>query len=115
MSAIPRTTLMQVAERAGVSPTTASLVLGGKASKHRISEETYRRVQQAAQELDYSPNLLVRSIQRGRTHVLSFFNAFRQRSTNDLYMDRLSAAIERAAGRRGYDILIHCDFNRSAE
>ena len=115
MKSQSRTTLIQVAERAGVSPTTASLVLCGKASKHRISEETLDRVQRAAQELDYAPNLLVRSMQRGRTHILSFFNGFRYRDTNDLYMDQLSAAIERAAGKRGYDILVHCDFERTAE
>lgn len=110
-----RTTLDEVAKRAGVSRTTASLVLSGKAVAHRISEETHRRVKEAAQELDYSPNLLVRSLQRGRTHVLSFFNAFRLRTTNDLYMDRLSTAIERAAGKLGYDVLVHCDFSRPPE
>ncbi|HZT41033.1 MAG TPA: LacI family DNA-binding transcriptional regulator [Chthonomonadaceae bacterium] len=110
-----RTTLNQVAERAGVSLATASLVLGGKASQHRISEETYRRVKQAAEDLDYVPNLLVRSMQRGRTHVLSFFNAFRHRGVNDIYMDQLSTAIELAAGRYGYDVLVHCDFSRSPQ
>lgn len=110
-----RTTLDEVAKRAGVSRTTASLVLSGKATAHRISEETYRRVKQAAQELDYSPNLLVRSLQRGRTHVISFFNAFRLRTVDDLYMDRLSTAIERAAGKLGYDVLVHCDFSRPPE
>lgn len=110
-----RTTLSEVAKRAGVSRTTASLVLSGKASGHRISEETRRRVKEVAQELDYSPNLLVRSLQRGRTHVLSFFNAFRLRTVNDLYMDRLSTAIERAAGKLGYDVLVHCDFSRPPE
>ncbi|MCS6949678.1 MAG: LacI family DNA-binding transcriptional regulator [Armatimonadota bacterium] len=110
-----RSTLDEVARRAGVSRTTASLVLSGKATTHRISEETYRRVQEAAQALDYSPNLLVRSLQRGRTHVLSFFNAFRLRAVNDLYMDRLSTAVERAAGKLGYDVLVHCDFSRPPE
>ncbi|MGQ9879755.1 MAG: LacI family DNA-binding transcriptional regulator [Armatimonadota bacterium] len=110
-----RTTLSEVAKRAGVSRTTASLVLTGKASRHRISEETRQRVKKAAQELDYSPNLLVRSLQRGRTQVLSFFNAFRLRSVNDLYMDRLSTAIERAAGKLGCDVLVHCDFSRPPE
>lgn len=109
----PRATLNQVAAKAGVSITTASLVLGGKAEQHRISEETYLRVKQAADELDYAPNLLVRSMQRGRTHILSFFNSFRERSHHDIYMDSLSTAIESAAGQLGYDVLVHCDFNRT--
>jgi DNA-binding LacI/PurR family transcriptional regulator len=110
-----RSTLSEVAERAGVSPTTASLVLGGKSEEHRISEETYLRVKKAAEELDYSPNLLVHSMQHGRTHILSFYNAFRNRVIDDLYMDRLSAAIENAGGLCGYDILVHSNFTRSPE
>jgi LacI family transcriptional regulator len=108
-----RPTLSEVAVRAGVSTATASLVLGGKAVQHRISEDTHQRVRQAAEDLDYVPNLLVRSMQRGRTHIISFFNAFRERTANDLYMDLLSTAIEQAAGHHGYDVLVHCDFSRT--
>lgn len=111
----PRTTLNDVALRAGVSATTASLVLGGKAKNHRIATATYQRVQEAASDLDYSPNLLVHSIQRGRTHVVSFYNSFRHRLTNDLYMDQFSTAVENAAGRYGYDVLVNCNFRRSPE
>jgi len=110
-----RVTLAEVAKRAGVSSTTASLVLRGKTQMLRISEETDRRVREAAREFDYSPNLLVHSLQQGKTSVISFFNAFRHRVENDLYMDRLSTAIEHAAGRIGCDVLIHCDFSRSPE
>jgi len=110
-----RATLAEVARRAGVSPTTASLVLRGKTQELRISEETDLRVRQAAREFDYSPNLLVHSLQQGKTGVISFFNAFRHRSSDDLYMDRLSTAIEHAAGRLGCDVLIHCDFSKSPE
>jgi DNA-binding LacI/PurR family transcriptional regulator len=110
-----RVTLGDVAARAGVSVSTVSLVLADKARERHISAEVHLRVHEAAAELDYCPNLLVRSMQRGRTHVLSFFNGFRDRHANDLYMDRLSTAIERAAGKAGYDVLVTCDFSRSAE
>lgn len=110
-----RRTLAEVAKLAGVSVSTASLVLAGKSANSRISEDTRVRVQVAAADLDYSPNRLVTSLQSGRTQILSFFNGFRNRSENDLYMDTLSTALERAAGKLGYDILVNCDFNRSAE
>lgn len=110
-----RTTLSDVARKAGVSVSTASLVLSGKAKARRISEEAHHRVKSAAKELDYSPNLLVHSMQSGATNVLSFFNAFRNRRKDDIYMDRLSTAIERAAGKKGYDILVHCNFIRRPE
>ena len=110
-----RTTLKEIARAAGVSVSTASVVLSGKSGERRISEEAAQRVREVALQRDYSPNLLVRSLQRGRTHVLGFYSAFKNREQSDLYMDRLSSAVERAAGSRGYDLLLHCDFHRPAE
>ncbi|RYG41863.1 LacI family transcriptional regulator, partial [bacterium] len=110
-----RSTLNDVAQAAGVSTSTASLVLAGKAGERRISEETHRRVHLAAVNLGYTPSLLHRSIRRGRTHVISFYNAFRNRDWSDLYMDQMAAGIEHAGGGYGYDVLAHCNYNRSVQ
>lgn len=107
-----RSTLHDVARMAGVSASTVSSVLSGNSANRRISEETHRRVRRAASTLGYTPNLLHRSIRRGRTHVISLFNAFRMRKRGDLYMDRLAGAIEQAGGELGYDILVHSNFKR---
>ncbi len=108
-----RTTLYEVASRAGVSPSTVSLVLAGKADQRRIPQATRERVWSAAEELNYAPNLLVRSLRRGRTHVISFYSTFRNRRRGDLYMDRLASAVETAGGELGYDVLVHCNFRRT--
>ncbi|HWD38926.1 MAG TPA: LacI family DNA-binding transcriptional regulator [Fimbriimonas sp.] len=112
---ISRATLQSVAQRAGVSITTASVVLTGKHVSRRISADAFDRVRQAAKELNYAPNLLVRSLKRGRTHILSFYNGFRNREPSDLYMDKLSTAIEYAGGKRGYDILVQCNYERQPQ
>ena len=44
-------TVRDVARRAGVSPSTAWIVLGGKAQQRLISEQTWHEVEQAAREL----------------------------------------------------------------
>src|SRR5438067_338234 len=106
-----RTTLKDIALLAEVSVSTASLVLAGKGAERRISAEVELRVREVARQQDYSPNLLVHSLQQGRTHVISFYSAFHNRERNDLYMDRVATAIERAAGQRNYDVLVHCDFS----
>lgn len=110
-----RIRLEDVARQAGVSVATASQALSEKSAQYRISADVVERVRQTALELDYAPNRLVRSMQGRRTHILSFFNGYRTRTPQDLYMNTLNTALERAAGSRGYDLLIHCDFTRSPQ
>jgi DNA-binding LacI/PurR family transcriptional regulator len=64
-----RATGKEVAERAGVSLTTVSFVLNGRKDV-AIPEETRQRVIDAARELGYRPNRLVRGLVRGRTQTV---------------------------------------------
>src|SRR4051812_2843420 len=72
-SAMPpqRATLLQVAQRAGVSRSTASFVLAGRHVDMRISEDARQRVLRAAQELDYRPNLMARSLRTKVTKTIA--------------------------------------------
>tara|TARA_R110002095_G_scaffold204042_2_gene186499 strand:- start:3740 stop:4774 length:1035 start_codon:yes stop_codon:yes gene_type:complete len=63
-------TLKQVAEAAGVSLSTASRALSGKAEAYRISSTTEKSVQAAAKKLQFSPSLLARSLRSQRTKLL---------------------------------------------
>ncbi len=66
-----RATLLQVAQRAGVSRSTASFVLTGRHVDMRISEDARQRVLRAAQELDYRPNLMARSLRTKVTRTIA--------------------------------------------
>ncbi|MBC8105223.1 MAG: LacI family DNA-binding transcriptional regulator, partial [Anaerolineae bacterium] len=57
----------RIAEVAGVSQPTVSLVLSGRYS---LSDDTRKRVLEAADSLKYRPNLLVRGMQTGKTRVI---------------------------------------------
>ena len=57
-------TIRDVAERAGVAVSTVSRVLNGL---DRVSEETRRRVEQAARELSYVPNNFAASMVTGQS------------------------------------------------
>jgi LacI family transcriptional regulator len=59
-----------VAERAGVSPSTVSLVLAGKHAAIPLS--TQQRVLAAAAELGYRPNALAASLRRQTTDTIGF-------------------------------------------
>jgi DNA-binding LacI/PurR family transcriptional regulator len=59
--------LKDIAERAGVSLATVSNVVNGY---RPVGEATRLRVQQAIDELGYSPNLSARHLRSGRTGIV---------------------------------------------
>jgi DNA-binding LacI/PurR family transcriptional regulator len=61
-------TSFDVAKRAGVSQSTVSLVLNGKAAG-RVSPRTQETVLRVARELGYQPSMAARTLRLGRTHV----------------------------------------------
>ncbi len=63
-----RVRLLDVAQRAGVSRTTASFVLTGR--DMRISDEAKERVLAAAKELGYRPNLAARALRTNVTNTI---------------------------------------------
>ena len=64
-----RATLAQVAARAGVSPSTASLAFSGAGP---VADETRERVLAAARELDYGgPDPRARSLRTGRSGIIA--------------------------------------------
>src|SRR5690606_34076944 len=68
-STAPRPTLAAVAARAGVSPSTASLVFSGAGP---VAEATRERVLAAAAELEYGgPDPTARSLRRGRSGIIA--------------------------------------------
>ncbi|KAB2344065.1 LacI family DNA-binding transcriptional regulator [Actinomadura rudentiformis] len=69
MSATGRPTSRDVAHEAGVSQSTVSLVLGGKAAG-RVSPATAQAVRDAAERLGYRPNLAARNLRLGSTRTV---------------------------------------------
>ncbi len=66
-----RVTLADVAERAGLSLTAASLVLNRQPGS-RLSAEAHQRVFAAAEELGYRPNIAARALRTRKTATLAF-------------------------------------------
>ncbi|MBL8145439.1 MAG: LacI family DNA-binding transcriptional regulator [Anaerolineae bacterium] len=64
------TTIRDVAQRAGVSVTTASYALNGRGS---IGEATRQRVREAAEELNYHPNAFARYLKNSKTQTIGVF------------------------------------------
>lgn len=66
-----RVTLATVARMAGVAESTASRVLNGYTQNFRVRPEVRQKVLDAAQQLNYRPNPMVRSISAKRTNLVA--------------------------------------------
>lgn len=98
--------IKDVAKRAGVSATTVSFVLNGKGN---ISQETRDRVMQAVSELNYTRNVLGRSLRSQRSHIIGYARGSQSKGSNPV-MDRFLSNIAKAAEELGRHILLfHVD------
>ncbi|WCP68289.1 LacI family DNA-binding transcriptional regulator [Vibrio tubiashii] len=61
--------LADIAELAGVSKSTVSFVLNGHAKKHRINEETVKKVEAIAVANNYSPSIYARALKSKQTYT----------------------------------------------
>ena len=91
--------LKDIAERAGVSLATVSNVVNGY---RPVGERTRQRVQQAVDELGYSPNLSARHLRRGRTGLIALAIP---ELTNPYFAELAEIAIREAAGL-GYTLVM---------
>ena len=98
-----RVTLADVARAAGVSRTTASLVLSDRGDELRISPASQQRVRQVATELGYRPNLLSANLRRGSSQAIAFISD--TVATSQLAGDMIKGALEQAH-LHGYMLII---------
>ncbi|HEX4207674.1 MAG TPA: LacI family DNA-binding transcriptional regulator [Ktedonobacteraceae bacterium] len=83
-------TIYDIAKAAGVTATTVSNVLSGKGS---VGAATKARVMKFVQQLDYQPNLIARSLIKGRTGVIGLVLPVIE---NPFYAE-ITAVVERLA------------------
>ncbi len=103
-----RPTLVDVARIAGVSKTTASLVLNGKGNSN-IPEATRQRVFDAARSLQFRPNGVARALTKQRADVLGVvctISPFIRRSVHAFEHGLLSAIFSQAL-QCGYNPMVY--------
>ena len=107
MARKPRSiTSKQVAERAGVSQTTVSFVLN-RVDDSNISEATRQRVLQAAEELNYVPDMAARALARGRSNNIALVIGQPHRQVFiDEYIPSILTGLNQTAQQHGFRILV---------
>jgi DNA-binding LacI/PurR family transcriptional regulator len=101
-------TTHDVAARAGVSQATVSLVLGGN-PRARVAQATRERVVTAARDLGYRPNIVARSLVRGRSYTIGVVVP---ELANPFFLD-VVAGVQRVATEAGYAVLV-CDARQTS-
>ena len=88
-------TIIEIAERAGVSMKTVSRVLNDEPN---VREKTRDKVKQAAADLNYRPNFFARSLASNRSFVIAHFHD----NPNADYLEKVHSGIHKVSRSSGY-------------
>lgn len=101
-----RVTSLDVARRAGVSRTTVSFVLNNVEGM-QISEETRKRVLQAARDLGYVPDAAAQALASGRTKTIGLLLARRQHViASDMFLTQVMEALVHEINQHGMRLML---------
>jgi DNA-binding LacI/PurR family transcriptional regulator len=106
MARTRRATSFDVAKLAGVSRTTVSFVFNNVAGAN-ISEATYKRVLDAAKQLNYHPNDAGRKLVSGKSNTIGL--VLRQSPGQvfaDAFLPQVLLGVEQAATQEGFHVLL---------
>jgi LacI family transcriptional regulator len=93
--------MKDVADLAGVSRTTVSLVLSGRDT--RIADATRRRVEQAARELNFRPSVAAQQLRTSRSKLVALIG---DEIATGPFAGGLIAGAQAAATERGYVLVV---------
>ena len=99
-----RTTIKDIAQKTGLSITTVSLVLNGKADK--ISEESKELVLRVAKELNYRPNQIAVGLVKKRTNTLGLIIP----DISNIFFSELAKGVEDEGRKYDYNVIL-CNTN----
>lgn len=102
-------TIKEIAKAAGVSPSTVSIVLSGKAQERSISQSTYQKVMQTVHDLDYHINVSARRLRSQTSDTTLVIAVFWALDYRTLWMVRFLRGLQEeiaSCGKR-IEIVIH--------
>ncbi|MBV4485087.1 LacI family DNA-binding transcriptional regulator [Pseudomonas sp. SWRI153] len=103
-----RVTMLDVAERAGVSKASVSRFIGD--DRALLSDAIALRIKQAISELGYRPNQMARGLKRGRTRLIGMLVA----DIRNPYSIAVMHGVETACRAHGYSLVV-CNTDRDDE
>lgn len=101
-----RLSISDIANNLGISVTTVSFILNGKAKEKRISDAMTRRVLDYVKKVGYKPNQLAKSLRTGKSKTLGLL----VEDISNAFFASIADQIEKLAYDHGYHI-VYCSMN----
>ncbi|MGV6988781.1 LacI family DNA-binding transcriptional regulator [Testudinibacter sp. P80/BLE/0925] len=99
-----RCTLNDIAELSGVSKTTVSMVLNGRADEFRIKDETRQKILDIAQQHHYRANIYAKALQSQRTNTIGLVIP----DFSNFGFAQTSRILEKLCRNHGLQLIISC-------
>ncbi|KYP15470.1 LacI family DNA-binding transcriptional regulator [Flavihumibacter sp. CACIAM 22H1] len=96
-----KVSIKDIASAAGVSATTVSIVLNGRAREMKISEAMAKKVEKLAEKLNYRPNLFAKGLRTGKTHTIGLIVD----DISNYFFGHLAKVVEEEADKKGYTVM----------
>jgi len=96
-----KVSLKDIAEKAGVSVTTVSIVLNGRAKDMKISETMTRKILALGEKMNYRPNHFAKGLRTGKTNTIGLI-------VDDIanyFFGHLANTVEEEADKLGYTVM----------
>lgn len=102
--------IKDIAERTGLSTTTVSRVLTGKAKQYRIGKKSQRLIEEIARELNYIPNHFAANLKSGKSNTIGLIVP----SLANPFFANIASLINNEVRKLGYCLVIS-DSNEDIE
>src|SRR5690606_34068202 len=105
-----RLSISDIANNLGVSVTTVSFIVNGKAKEKRISDALTKRVLDYVKKVDYKPNQLAKSLRTGKSKSIGLL----VEDISNPFFANIADRIEKLAYDHGYHI-IYCSMKNDEQ
>ncbi len=96
--------LDELAKLAGVSCTTVSYVVNGKAKQYRVSDSTIEKVEALIKQYDFKPNAMAASLRVGKSKTIGLIIP----DFENISYAKIANNLENRLREKGYQLLISC-------
>lgn len=100
--------LVELAKLAGVSRTTASYVVNGKAKAYRVSDKTIEKVEKLIKQYDFKPNAMAAGLRAGKSRTIGLIVPDFENAS----FARIATHLEAGFRQKGYQLVIACSITQ---